>query len=369
MNSLLYYSRIRFYFIGNLVLSFLLIACIENKKENDPITIQWNGEKAEGIDIPRKLLKGVNEDSITKHLQVRLFSNSNDILGEYTINKGSVSFKPLVAFTSGLKYEVLYSDKLISQFEIPPLKVKEKTEIVSIYPTTDTLPENALKLYLVFSNPMQEGQSLNNITVIRNDNDTLHSTFLDLDHELWNKERTTLTLWFDPGRIKRDLQPNKSLGLPLQKNNSYKIIISKEWRDARGVALKSNFHKNFVVGKRDIASPDPDNWTVSKTKVSSKEPLLVFLHEPLDYLLLKNAVRITDDEGNILSGSVEPMEKETVLRFTPAEAWKQGTYTIEIESRLEDLAGNNLNRLFDKDLTQTANKEQKSIFTKKFRVD
>lgn len=369
MISLHYIRRIRLYFIGNLVLSFLLIACTENKKESHPVTIQWNGEKAEGIDIPRKLLEGVNEDSITEHLRVRLFSNSNDILGEYTMNQQSVSFKPLVAFTSGLKYEVLLSDKLIGRFEIPPLKVKEKTEIVSIYPTTDTLPENALKLYLVFSNPMQEGQSLNNITVIKSEKDTLHSTFLDLDHELWNKERTTLTLWFDPGRIKRDLQPNKSLGLPLQKDNSYKIIIGKDWRDARGAALKSDFQKNFIVGKRDIASPDPDNWTLSKIKVSSKEPLFIFLHEPLDYLLLKNAVRITDDEGNILSGTVEPMEKETVLSFTPAEAWKQGAYTIEIESRLEDLAGNNLNRLFDNDLTQTTNKEQKSIFTKKFRAE
>ena len=63
---------------------------------------------------------------------------------------------------------------------------------------------------------MQEGQALENITVIKNGKDTIPSIFLDLQPELWNKERTILTLWLDPGRIKRDLQPNKKLGLPLE---------------------------------------------------------------------------------------------------------------------------------------------------------
>ena len=41
-------------------------------------------------------------------------------------------------------------------------------------------------------------------------------TFLDLQPELWNAEGTVLTLWLDPGRIKRDLIPNKELGIPLK---------------------------------------------------------------------------------------------------------------------------------------------------------
>ena len=368
--SVIHKKRIRFHFFWNLVLSLLFLACTENKKERSTITIQWNGEKAEAVQIPVGLLPGIVKDSLAELLQVRLLNNAAPILhDELSLNNETVIFKPLIAFTPGLRYEVLFSNKPVGQFEIPALSMANRTEIVSIFPTVDTLPENALKLYIVFSKPMQEGQALNNITVIKNDNDTLQSTFLHLDQELWNKERTTLTLWFDPGRVKRDLQPNKNLGLPLQENNRYKIIIAESWRDERGIILKSGYQKEFIVGKRDNHFPNPENWTIYQPKAGTKEGLRIELHESLDYLLLKNAVHIIDRNGKTVDGTFVPMAKETVLTFTPDGIWNRAEYIINIESRLEDLAGNNLNRLFDKDLTKPDNREQKAIFSRKFRVD
>jgi len=44
---------------------------------------------------------------------------------------------------------------------------------------------------------------------------------------------------------------------------------------------------------------------------------------------------------------------ETQLVFTPALPWKSGHYSITVMSILEDLAGNNLNHLFDVDLTDS----------------
>jgi hypothetical protein len=32
--------------------------------------------------------------------------------------------------------------------------------------------------------------------------------------------------------------------------------------------------------------------------------------------------------------------------------WKTGSYSVEIEKKLEDPAGNNLSRLFDQDITK-----------------
>ena len=178
-----------------------------------------------------------------------------------------------------------------------------------------------------------------------------------------------LTLWFDPGRIKRDLQPNQNLGTPLQLNNRYKLVIDKNWRDERGLNLGSGYEKNFTVGKRDNASPDPANWDVNSPKASTKEALTINLHEPLDYLLLKNAINIVDNNGKAIEGAFVPTSKENILNFTPAQAWQRAEYTIKIEARLEDLAGNNLNRLFDNDLTQPVKKDQQKIFVKKFRVN
>ena len=41
---------------------------------------------------------------------------------------------------------------------------------------------------------------------------------------------------------------------------------------------------------------------------------------------------------------------------------------VEIESRLEDLAGNNLNRLFDKDITRKSTGEQNEIYKRSFHI-
>lgn len=367
--NLFIYTRARF-LLWSLVFSFLVIACTQAKKESGGITIQWNNEKAEAIVIPLSSIPGENLTNISSQLKVRLINNSTPVIHDQVEVAGSsVIFKPLIAFTRGLKYEVLFSDKLIGQFEIPLLSIKDLTEVVAVYPTTDTLPENALKLYIVFSKPMQEGQALSNIDFIKNEKDTLSSVFLDLAQELWNRERTTLTLWFDPGRVKRDLQPNQNLGTPLQRNNSYRLVIDKNWRDELGLTLGSGYEKKFLVGKRDSNSPDPSNWEIHPPKALTTEPLVIDMHESLDYLLLKNAVSITNSNGDILNGSFEPASKETMLRFTPTEAWKQNEYVIKFEARLEDLAGNNLNRLFDKDLTRPDKHEQQKIFTKKFRVN
>ena len=363
-------ERTRFRLISSLVLSLLLINCTENKTVDNTITIEWNGEKAEAVTIPLSILPTTAKDSIGRQLEVRLMNNTVPIIyDELTVNNEFVLFKPLIAFTNGLKYEVFFSGQKVGAFEIPPASTKDKTEVVSIYPTTDTLPENALKMYIVFSKPMQEGQALNNITVIKNDHDTLSSTFLDLDKELWNRERTILTLWFDPGRVKRDLQPNKNFGAPLQENNRYKIIVNDNWRDERGLTLRSAHQKFFTVGKRDSRSPSPDTWTLQLPKASTKDVLLIELHEPLDYILLRNAVQIIDKNDNVFNGSFGTADNETILTFTPNEIWKPGDYFIKVESRLEDLAGNNLSRLFDEDLARSGSREEKTFFTKKFRVN
>jgi hypothetical protein len=85
-------------------------------------------------------------------------------------------------------------------------------------------------------------------------------------------------------------------------------------------------------------------------------------------MLLKNAVHIVGNNGKIVEGVIETAVKETVLHFTPVAAWETGDYTIEIESRLEDLAGNNLNRLFDKDLTKKSTNTEKALYKITFRI-
>jgi len=289
------------------------------------------------------------------------------ILGDFTMMEGAVRLQPVIPFTRGLKYEVRSPGKLLSEFEIPKGDTNNLPVVVSIFPTARVLPQNLLKLYIAFSKPMQEGLALNNIIMVKDRKDTI-PVFLDLGQELWNKDRTILTLWLDPGRIKRDLQPNLKLGAPLERGVSYEVLIKNEWRDAEGLALATDYRKEFRVGFRDSISPDPVRWTIHEPTSGGAQPLKIDLHESLDYVLLKNAIRIIDSKAGVVNGTITPEAEETIFSFTPSGSWNKADYTIEIESRLEDLAGNNLNRLFDKDLTKQTATKQKEVYTRSFRV-
>lgn len=368
LTDLINNKKIRFHFIWSLVFSFLLIGCADKKKETLSVNIQWNGNRAESIVVPLKLLPYIPKDSIELLLQIQLANTNAPILGEYIITEDAVVFQPLIAFTRGLKYQVRLRDNLLSEIEIPLNNAQPAPEVVAIYPSSDTVPLNLLKIYIVFSKPMQEGQSLNNIAVIKNGKDTIPSIFLDLQPELWNKERTILTLWLDPGRIKRDLQPNKKMGLPLEQGGSYQIIVKQNWQDMEADSLAFIYRKEFMVGLWDNSSPDIRDWTMVIPKSGSNEPLKIELHESLDYLLLKNTFRIIDSKGNVIKTVIETDSEEMVLNLIPSVAWSSGDYIVEIESRLEDLAGNNLNRLFDREITNKSKELQKEIYTMSFHI-
>ena len=198
----------------------MLAGCAQRQETSKAtISILWKEGQATGFSIPLSLLKNISKEEIAKLVKIQLAQpgTKTAILGEYNLKKDTLVFEPLIPFTRGLHYEIVINGYLISDIEIP--KSTNHPTLLGIYPTQDTLPENLLKFYFVFAQPMVEGNSLEYIKLLSLEEDTLLHTFLNLQPELWNAERTVLTLWLDPGRIKRDLQPNKRLGNPLTKGS------------------------------------------------------------------------------------------------------------------------------------------------------
>ena len=236
-------------------------SCNEKQKKGK-ITILWENKKATGIAISGTQIQRINPDSVASIIKVTLLNDKNPvaILGEYEIKNEEIVFKPLIPFTRGLHYGISIHNQPTGSFQVPNANVADAPALHGIFPTQDTLPENLLKIYLRFSQPMREGQSDKYVTLIKNNSDTVNGALLNLQPELWNEDRTLLTLWLDPGRIKRDLQPNKLLGAPLEKNGRYQIVISREWKDEQGLNLIKNYSKRFVTTVRDGLSPNPKNW-------------------------------------------------------------------------------------------------------------
>jgi hypothetical protein len=196
----------------------------------------------------------------------------------------------------------------------------------------------------------------------------LPGIFLDLQPELWNKERTVLTVWLDPGRIKRELIPNQKLGNPLQKGKYYTLLISANWKDVQGLPLQRSYRKQFIVGARDGMSPDPVKWKLDTPDPQTDQPLAIHFDEPLDHFLLEETIRIVDEKNYSIPGRINITGKDSGLEFIPAGKWKAGKYRLQVQSILEDLAGNNLNKLFDRDIRVKKMNADKSVFERAFEV-
>jgi len=294
-------------------------------------------------------------------------NTTTPVLGIFTVEGEQKIFKPVIPFTSGMSYELRQQKKTLVEFMINESeKNAEKPRILNIYPSGDTVPENLLKIYLVFSKPMQEVHpALDFIEVHNITKDKPSDIFLPLQNELWNQEHTELTLWLDPGRIKRDLIPNREKGQPLEQGNSYRISIDKQWQDAQGNYLENTVTKEFFVSDRDSRKPSISYWKVQIPKKETVGTLVISLAEAMDAMLLKETIVVSSADNKQVMGSFRLSQKEHELIFKPDIIWQTGDYQLLINSKLEDLAGNNFNHLFDKDLLasdKSVDSEFKSLF-------
>jgi hypothetical protein len=138
------------------------------------------------------------------------------------------------------------------------------------------------------------------------------------------------------------------MGSPLIEGHRYRLVIDPAWPDARGAALASGYDREFDVSPADRESPDPARWTVSTPAAGSREPLRLSLGEPLDHALVARMLSV-ESHGRPVSGNVTISPGDSVWTFTPAPAWRAGTYSVRVDATLEDLAGNSVARVFDAD--------------------
>jgi hypothetical protein len=122
--------------------------------------------------------------------------------------------------------------------------------------------------------------------------------------------------------VKRDLQPNKQLGAPLEKGETYTLIISNNWKSKSGAQLSAEFTKSFIVAARDSVSPAPSLWKLKIPDASTGDSLVAVLNESHDYLLLKSAVFIESESGESVQCELFVKSKEKRIAFVPKSEWR-----------------------------------------------
>lgn len=223
-----------------------------------------------------------------------------------------------------------------------------KTHVVQIFPTADILPENLLKFYIEFSHPMQRGGIYQHIHLINGAGDEVEAPFLEVDEELWDPQLRRLTLFIDPGRVKRGVRPLEEVGAALEANSEFRLIIDKAWLDAKGAPLKNGAEKIFQVIAPDRSVPDPSQWKICYPAAGLHLPLIVRFEEPLDFALASSRIDVFSVEEQLrITGTPTLIEMETVWVFVPSTPWKAGEYNLRISHLIEDLAGNQVGKPFE----------------------
>lgn len=286
------------------------------------------------------------------------------MLGQYSIESDRLRFVPQFPLESGIRYRAVYrpsqlpenaaseSADVTSIFQLPDRISIPTTFVKAIYPSTDVVPENLLKFYIHFSASMSRGDIYDHIHLFDGQGREVRLPFLEIDEELWGSEMTRLTLFIDPGRIKRGVLPLEEVGPSLVEGGSYTLEIDHRWLDGNGNPLKEAYRKRFRVGPPDRRPPDQADWKIQTPKSGARDPLKVIFSEPMDHALAQRVIRVVDNTGSGLEGEVRLEENERKWIFTPTRAWRRGSYRLVILTTIEDLAGNNIGKPFEVDVFQ-----------------
>jgi len=259
-------------------------------------------------------------------------------------------FVPAIPFVRGQIYEVelKLANGSESKFEVTFDQAAHVVPTVRLSPTSIAIPANTLKLYLDFSKPMEEGVFLKHITLQRqNTGEEVAGAFRET--ELWSPDGKRLTIMFHPGRQKTGVNLNLDEGPVLIAGEGYDLVVSGQWRSTAGIALgrESAFHLTPIAA--DHEQPDPARWQIHPPKAGTLAPIVVITNELFDPQIFARALQVPQTPGKAEAKVIDLQRVE--WRFTPEQPWKPGEHCITIDPELEDLAGNNLRKPFEVDLT------------------
>ena len=276
---------------------------------------------------------------------VRVSIGGMPVRGKFISDGECARFQARFHFAPGTEYLVRFAEgKTLSVTPGP----EEPSMVRAVYPTSDVLPENLLRFYVYFSQPMREGESSRHLRLLEASGQEVAGAFLSPVRELWDPSLRRLTVILDPSRVKTGLESNKNLGRALRQDSAYILEILPGWRDANGNRTSQNYEKRFRVSSEDFSPPDVSLWKLTAPGPGTRDALSVRFPDILDHGCLLDFLRVLAPDGSVLSGQILMEEHETLWKFVPDGSWEPGEYFLAADPRLEDPAGNNLNGLFDR---------------------
>jgi hypothetical protein len=264
-------------------------------------------------------------------------------------------FTPRFAAVPGTEFAVVgksgdrdESWRELARFHIPPVVLVPSTVVEAIDPAVEWVPANLLRFSVTFSSTMEDGSAAGHLHLIDESGADIPGALLSMPPELWDRPRRRLTVLLEPGRIKRGLQPNVQAGPPLREGTTVTLVVESAIRDAGGAELVASASRTYRVGPSIRTRVDPALWEVRWPETPGRQ-LVVRFDRPLDRALVQRCLRVLDEHGHPVSGETQHDQDARTWVFTPGSG-VVGAGNLHIDAGLEDLAGNSVRRVFDRDL-------------------
>ncbi len=274
------------------------------------------------------------------------------MLGRYERTGESLLFTPRFGFDPGHTYRatlMLDGKATTLDYRIPALSKQTPPKVVKVYPTADVLPANHLKFYIYFDRPMRGGKEIFDQIVLLDDKGKVIDAPWLYD-EIWDHENNCLIIYIHPGRIKWGVLLRELLGPVLFERRNYSLVVRGDMRDPAGNKIGTDYVKKFRTTPEDRVRIDLSQWKLTTPKAETRGALTLTFPKAIDHRSLERFLSVTDESGAKVAGTFALDNAETIWRFTPMQMWTGKGYRINVDPRLEDVAGNTPSQPFDVDL-------------------
>ena len=239
-----------------------------------------------------------------------------------------------------------FSEDVIMTAKFDDISTAENS-ILKIYPESDTLPSNILRMYITFSTPMGLEDPYDFLRLEHINGHEIRESFVEIKQGLWNTNRTRLTLLFHPGRIKRGIGPHMTLGPVFKGGESYRLSVAREWKNNVGTPLGTLYSKTIHIRKAERTRISPEDWQKILPKRNTIKPLILPTDRILDHALVSRLIHVEDATGSSVAGEVCFNSGKQGVEFWPEDEWSAGRYYLMIDPGLEDISGNTILNAFD----------------------
>jgi hypothetical protein len=171
--------------------------------------------------------------------------------------------------------------------------------------------------------------------------------FLPVEADFWSPDHMRYTLFFDPGRVKEGIFPNRQSGRPVRAGHRYALDIASAWPDANGLPLKAGYRHVFRAGPVVDEAIALSDWMIARPASGTRDPLIVRFPRPLDHGILVRALGVEARDRRPVQGEIRLEAHDTAWVFTPVAPWPGGEYNLVAQSFLEDPEGNQIGRAFE----------------------